>query len=94
MSNLNSAFLSGTANNGISVGIHKSQTKSTVKPIRKVKHLVKLVKDDGWYHDRTKGSHRQFIHPTKTGVVTIPGKPNADVRRGTLNSVLRQAGLK
>ena len=42
----------------------------------------------------TKGSHRQFHHPTKPGTVTIAGKPSVDVPPGTLNSVLKQAGLK
>ncbi len=42
----------------------------------------------------TEGSHRQFKHPTKVGRVTVPGKPNDDLPIGTLNSVLRQAGLK
>jgi len=43
---------------------------------------------------RTKGSHRQFKHPTKRGTVTVAGKPNIDVPPGTLNSILKQAGLK
>ena len=42
----------------------------------------------------TEGSHRQFKHPTKPGRVTVPGKPNDDLARGTLNSIMRQAGLK
>jgi predicted RNA binding protein YcfA (HicA-like mRNA interferase family) len=40
------------------------------------------------------GSHRQFQHPTKLGTVTIAGNPGVDVPAGTLNSVLKQAGLK
>lgn len=92
MSNLKSAFLSGTANDGISVCTHKSQNKRIGRI--KVKHLVKLVEEVGWYLERMKGSHRQFKHATRPGIVTIPGKPKADVRRGTLNSVLKQAGLK
>ena len=67
---------------------------SKVKPVRKVRKLINLVQENGWYHDRTRGSHRQFKHATRPGIVTIPGKPNAEVRRGTLNSVLKQAGLK
>lgn len=43
---------------------------------------------------RTRGSHRQFKHPTKPGLVTIAGKPSTDVPRGTMNSVLKQAALK
>ena len=53
-----------------------------------------MLKDDGWVHVRTKGSHRQYKHPVKRGVVTIPGKPGDDLAPGTLNSVLKQAGLK
>ena len=53
-----------------------------------------MIEDDGWYHDRTKGSHKQFKHPTKPGVVTIAGKPNEEVPKGTLNNILKQARLK
>ena len=55
----------------------------------KFRQVIKMIEDDGWYHDRTKGSHRQFKHPTKLGVVTIAGKPNEDVPRGTLNNILK-----
>ena len=60
----------------------------------KVKEVIKLLEDDGWYLARTKGSHRQFKHPTKSGTVTVSGKPSVDVPPGTLNSILKQAGLK
>ncbi|MBS1814843.1 MAG: type II toxin-antitoxin system HicA family toxin [Acidobacteria bacterium] len=60
----------------------------------KVRHLIKLVQKDGWYLVRTTGSHRHFYHPAKPGTVTIPGHEGKDVPPGTLNSVLKQAGLK
>jgi predicted RNA binding protein YcfA (HicA-like mRNA interferase family) len=60
----------------------------------KVRELVRLLEGDGWYLARTRGSQRQYKHPTKPGVVTLPGKPNDDLAPGTLNSVLKQAGLK
>ena len=60
----------------------------------KVKDLIKLVEKDGWIMVRTRGSHRQFHHPTKPGTVTIAGKEGIDMPVGTLNSVLKQAGLK
>ena len=60
----------------------------------KVREILRLLKDDGWYEVATEGSHRQFKHPTKKGRVTLPGKPGDDLPIGTLNSVLRQAGLK
>jgi predicted RNA binding protein YcfA (HicA-like mRNA interferase family) len=60
----------------------------------KVKELIKLIEEDGWAQVRMRGSHRQFRHPDKPGIVTVSGKPNVDVPPGTLNSVLKQAGLK
>jgi predicted RNA binding protein YcfA (HicA-like mRNA interferase family) len=52
------------------------------------------AKPDGWSLVRTKGSHRQYHHPTKPGTATLLGKPGVEVPIGTLNSALRQAGLK
>jgi predicted RNA binding protein YcfA (HicA-like mRNA interferase family) len=43
---------------------------------------------------RTKGSHRQYKHPTKSGLVTLPGKLGDDLAPGTLNSIFKQARLK
>jgi predicted RNA binding protein YcfA (HicA-like mRNA interferase family) len=60
----------------------------------KVKEVIKMLEDDGWYLARTKGSHRQYKHPNKSGTVTIAGKPSLEVPAGTLNSILKQAGLK
>lgn len=60
----------------------------------KVKEVIRLLEEDGWYLARTKGSHRQFKHLSKSGTVTVSGKPNVDVPPGTLNSILKQAGLK
>jgi predicted RNA binding protein YcfA (HicA-like mRNA interferase family) len=60
----------------------------------KVSELLSLIEKDGWFMVRQRGSHRQFHHPDKTGTVTVAGKPSIDVPRGTLNSVLKQAGLK
>jgi predicted RNA binding protein YcfA (HicA-like mRNA interferase family) len=60
----------------------------------KVRDLIRLLEEDGWYLARTKGSHRQFKHQTKRGTVTVAGKPNIDVPPGTPNSILKQAGLK
>jgi len=60
----------------------------------KVRDVIKMIEEDGWYLIRTKGSHRQFKHPSKSGLVTISGKPSDDLAPGTLNSVLKQAGLK
>ena len=63
-------------------------------PGMKVKDLINLLQVDGWRQVRMKGSHRQFHHPTKKGTVTVAGKPNVDIPPGTLNSAIKQAGLK
>jgi len=41
-----------------------------------------------------KGDHRHYHHPIKRGIVTIAGHPGDDMKAGTLNSILKQAGLK
>ncbi|CAN5590393.1 type II toxin-antitoxin system HicA family toxin [soil metagenome] len=53
-----------------------------------------MIEEDGWHLKRTRGGHRQYKHPGKSGVVTVPGKMNDDLAAGTLNSILKQAGLK
>jgi predicted RNA binding protein YcfA (HicA-like mRNA interferase family) len=53
-----------------------------------------MLQDDGWFLVATRGSHRQFKHPLKAGRVTVAGKPSDDLAPGTLNSILKQAGLK
>jgi predicted RNA binding protein YcfA (HicA-like mRNA interferase family) len=60
----------------------------------KVREVIQLIEKDRWYLVRTRGSHRQYKHPIKKGLVTISGYLNADIGKGTLNSVLKQAGLK
>ncbi len=55
---------------------------------------MKIIEKDGWCLVRTRGSHRQFHHPSKPGTVTVAGKPSVDIPPGTLNSILKQVGLK
>lgn len=60
----------------------------------KVRDVIKLIEEDGWYLARTKGDHRQYKHRFRIGLVTIAGYLNDDIAKGTLNNILRQAGLK
>jgi len=60
----------------------------------KLRDTIELVRRDGWRKVSQEGSHRQYKHPTKPGKVTIAGHPSDDVAPGTLNSILKQAGLK
>jgi len=59
----------------------------------KVRDVIKLLEARGWILVRTRGSHRQFRHPARPGLVTIAGKPGDDLPPGTLKSVFRQAGI-
>lgn len=60
----------------------------------KVREVLELLERDGWRSVVTRGSHRQFKHPAKPGRVTVAGKPSDDLPPGTLNSILKQSGLK
>jgi predicted RNA binding protein YcfA (HicA-like mRNA interferase family) len=59
----------------------------------KFRDMIKLLKEDGWYLVRSKGSHQQYRHPEKPGLVTVAGRGSDDIGRRTLKSILKQAGL-
>ena len=59
-----------------------------------VREVIRLIGENGWYLARTRGSHRQYKHPTKSGLVTVPKKLSDDLAPGTLDSILKQVGLK
>jgi len=59
----------------------------------KVWQIIGIIEADGWQLVRTRGSHRQYEHPRKTGRVTIPGKRSDDLHPKTAASILRQAGV-
>lgn len=58
----------------------------------RVRELETILREDGWYLVKQVGSHRQYKHPTKRGKVTIPDH-SGDVDKGTVKSILKQAGL-
>jgi len=60
----------------------------------KIREVIKMLEEDGWYLVATRGSHRQYKHPRKPGRVTVPGKPADDLAPGTLSSIIKQARLK
>jgi len=60
----------------------------------KVGEILRMLQDDGWFLVATRGSHRQYKHQSKTGRVTVSGKPSDDLAPGTLNSILKQSGMK
>ena len=60
----------------------------------KVSDMLRMLHQDGWYLVATRGSHRQYKHPTKSGRVTVSGKWSDELAPGTFNSILKQSGLK
>jgi predicted RNA binding protein YcfA (HicA-like mRNA interferase family) len=60
----------------------------------KIREIIRQIERDGWYLVVTRGSHRQYKHPTKPGRVTIAGHPGDELAPGTLNSILKQAQIK
>jgi predicted RNA binding protein YcfA (HicA-like mRNA interferase family) len=60
----------------------------------KFRDVIRVLEDDGWRLIAQRGSHRQYEHPSKPSKVTVAGKPNADVPKGTAANILRQAGLR
>ncbi len=61
----------------------------------KVSEVIKLIEEDGWFIVRQRGSHRQYKHRFKKGLVTIAAhKLSDEIAKGTLNSILKQAELK
>ena len=65
----------------------------TPRPM-KVRDLIRLLEANGWFLSRTRGSHRQFSHPDRSGVLTVSGNLGRDVPPGTASAVLKAAGLK
>ena len=63
------------------------------KMTKKVKAMIELIEDDGWFMGAQKGSHRQFKHQKKKGKVTINGKLNDDLGDFLIKSITKQAGI-
>lgn len=60
----------------------------------KVSEILRLLHEDGWVLKRVNGSHRHFVHPLRSGIVTVAGKPSATLKPKTEASILKQAGLR
>ncbi|MBS6377608.1 MAG: type II toxin-antitoxin system HicA family toxin [Clostridium sp.] len=60
----------------------------------KPREMEKLILADGWIFKSQEGSHRNYVHPIKSGKVTIPFHQGKDLTKKTENSIRKQAGLK
>ena len=57
------------------------------------KEVIRLLNKDGWCLVRQTGSHKQFRHPLKQGVVTVPDHAGVDLKPKTLSSIEKQSGV-
>ncbi|MCY4624319.1 MAG: type II toxin-antitoxin system HicA family toxin [Chloroflexi bacterium] len=60
----------------------------------KVRDAIRRVRDDGWIHDRTNGSHRIYVHPEKPSIVVIAGHPGEEMQMSMWQQIMKQAGLR
>ena len=58
------------------------------------KEVILLLKNDGWVIKTQKGSHMQFVHPSKPGKITVAFHGKKEIPLGTCHAILKQAGLK
>ena len=68
------------------------QNRNSFNTLMKISEIIKIIENDGWFLARQKGSHRQYKHKVKKGLVTISShRMSDDIARGTLGSILKQA---
>ena len=60
----------------------------------KVRDVIRILAEDGWFIARTRGSHRQLKHATKPGLVTVAGRAGKELLPDTLRSIWKQAGME
>jgi predicted RNA binding protein YcfA (HicA-like mRNA interferase family) len=58
-----------------------------------VREVIAELETAGWRQISQRGSHRQFEHPSRPAKVTVAGRLGDELKRGTLASIRRQAGL-
>jgi predicted RNA binding protein YcfA (HicA-like mRNA interferase family) len=61
-------------------------------PILTPREIIKILKKRGFVLDRSKGSHQIYRHPD-TGRRAVVPVHRQDLPRGTLLSILEQAGI-
>lgn len=60
----------------------------------KYNELFRILKKEGWYISRQKGSHVIMKHRNKNEQLTVPYHSGKEVKKGMLESILKQAGIK
>jgi len=60
----------------------------------KVYQVIVIPEEQGWHYLKTRGDHHKFFKEGARRPIIIAGQRNDDLAEGTLNSILREAGLK
>ncbi|QQS30560.1 MAG: type II toxin-antitoxin system HicA family toxin [Sphingobacteriales bacterium] len=60
----------------------------------KSSELLRLMKKDGWYEIRQKGSHAIMKHPTKLNIIPVPFHASKEMKKGTLQAILKLAEIE
>ncbi|PWB93809.1 type II toxin-antitoxin system HicA family toxin [Methylosinus sporium] len=55
------------------------------------REIIRRLEREGWALVRSKGSHRQYKHPTKVGRITV-AHPKKNIPPKTAADIYRQAG--
>jgi len=62
-------------------------------PVLTPKKLIKILKRHGFYLDHSTGSHKVYYHPETKRRLTVHFH-RKDLPKGTLMSMLKQAGIE
>ena len=79
---------------GTAAGTRQPQWPTISLMPMKVREVIRLLEKHGWVEMRSRGSHRHFKHPDEAFVITVPGNDGKELAPGTLNVILKKAGLK
>ena len=60
----------------------------------KTSELIKMLAKDDWFKTRQNGSHAIYKHNYKKGFLIVPVHPGKEIAKGTLESILKKAGLR
>ncbi len=59
----------------------------------KIRDVLKRLRRDGWELKSVVGSHHHYVHPERSGKVTLAfSNEGEEIPTGTLRSIYKQAG--
>ena len=61
-------------------------------PVLNPEEIVRILERKGFILDRSKGSHRIYVHPETRKRAVVPFHKK-DLPKGTFHEILRQAGI-